>query len=99
MPPSPLLWQFWIDRGGTFTDIVAKAPGGGLITRKLLSESAAYADAALAGIRAILTEAEGLAQGAPLPAERIEIVKLGTTIATNTLLTRTGARTLLAITA
>ena len=93
-----MLWQFWIDRGGTFTDIVARSPAGDLVTRKLLSESAAYPDAALAGIRAILTDAEGLAQAAPLPTDRIEVVKLGTTIATNTLLTRTGAPTLLAIT-
>ncbi len=91
-------WQFWIDRGGTFTDIVARAPDGALTTRKLLSESSAYTDAALAGMREILAEAEGLAQDAPLPAHRIEVVKLGTTIATNTLLTRTGTPTLLAIT-
>jgi 5-oxoprolinase (ATP-hydrolysing) len=105
--PSPLtrrqenlmLWQFWIDRGGTFTDVVARTPGGGIVTRKLLSENpAAYADAAIAGMRAILSEHEGLAQDAPFPAARIEVIKLGTTIATNALLTRTGAPTVLAIT-
>ncbi|MHB1205836.1 MAG: hydantoinase B/oxoprolinase family protein [Rhodospirillaceae bacterium] len=94
-----MLWQFWIDRGGTFTDIVARAPDGEIITRKLLSENpSAYRDAAIAGIRAILTEREGLAQGAPLPADRIEVIKLGTTIATNALLTRAGEPTVLAVT-
>ena len=91
-------WQFWIDRGGTFTDIVARSPAGDIVTRKLLSESAAYPDAGLAGIRSILETHEGLAQGAALPADKIDVVKIGTTIATNTLLTRTGAPTVLAIT-
>ncbi len=91
-------WQFWIDRGGTFTDIVARSPKGSIVTRKLLSESRAYPDAALAGIRDVLAEHEGLAQDAPLPADRIAVVKIGTTIATNTLLTRSGAPTVLAIT-
>ncbi len=91
-------WQFWIDRGGTFTDVVARSPKGEIVTRKLLSESSAYPDAALAGIREILGAHEGLAQDAPLPGDKIDVVKIGTTIATNTLLTRTGAPTVLAIT-
>jgi 5-oxoprolinase (ATP-hydrolysing) len=89
-------WQFWIDRGGTFTDIVARAPDGALITRKLLSENPGrYRDAAIAGIREIL----GLAQGAPLPAQAIDAIKMGTTVATNALLERKGERTVLVITA
>ncbi len=80
-------WQFWIDRGGTFTDIVGQRPDGTLITHKLLSENAGqYADAALAGIRDLL----GVARNAPIPAERIDAVKMGTTIATNALLERKG---------
>src|SRR5262249_32938419 len=83
-------WQFWIDRGGTFTDIVARRPDGALVTHKLLSENPeSYDDAALAGMRELL----GLAPGAPLPAERIEAVKMGTTVATNALLERKGDRT------
>jgi 5-oxoprolinase (ATP-hydrolysing) len=89
-------WQFWIDRGGTFTDIVARAPDGSLRTQKLLSESPdQYADAAVEGIRRIL----GLDKGAPIPSAAIAAVKMGTTVATNALLERRGARTLLAITA
>ncbi|HEY2036555.1 MAG TPA: hydantoinase B/oxoprolinase family protein [Steroidobacteraceae bacterium] len=89
-------WQFWIDRGGTFTDIVARAPDGSLLTQKLLSENPdQYADAAVAGIRRIL----GLTADAPLPADAIAAVKMGTTVATNALLERRGVRTLLAITA
>ncbi|NTV95101.1 MAG: 5-oxoprolinase, partial [Thiobacillus sp.] len=89
-------WQFWIDRGGTFTDIVARAPDGGLIQRKLLSENPdRYPDAALAGIRDIL----GLAGDARIPEGRIESVKMGTTVGTNALLTRTGEATLLVTTA
>jgi 5-oxoprolinase (ATP-hydrolysing) len=89
-------WQFWIDRGGTFTDIVARAPDGALITRKVLSEdSARYADAAVYGLRAIL----GLAPDAPIPVADIEAIKVGTTVATNALLERKGARTALAVTA
>lgn len=66
-------WQFWIDRGGTFTDIVAQRPDGALITHKLLSENAAqYDDAALAGMRDLL----GVARGAPIPDERIAAVKM-----------------------
>jgi len=84
-------WQFWIDRGGTFTDIVARRPDGGLATHKLLSENPGrYADAAIAGIKHFL--------GEPLPAEKIESVKMGTTVATNALLERKGERTALFIT-
>jgi 5-oxoprolinase (ATP-hydrolysing) len=87
-------WQFWIDRGGTFTDIVARDPHGRLSTRKLLSENPdRYPDAALAGIRAVL----GLAPQAPIPAGLIESVKMGTTVATNALLERRGERTLLVV--
>src|SRR5260221_13266675 len=88
-------WQFWIDRGGTFTDIVARRPDGALLTDKLLSENPErYRDAALQGIRDLL----GLEPRDPLPAERIEAIKMGTTVATNALLERKGERTLLAIT-
>ncbi|MEH6434144.1 hydantoinase B/oxoprolinase family protein [Massilia sp. DD77] len=88
-------WQFWIDRGGTFTDIVARRPDGRLVTHKLLSENPEhYRDAAVAGIRHLLG-AEG---GAPVPVECIEAVKMGTTVATNALLERKGERTVLAIT-
>jgi 5-oxoprolinase (ATP-hydrolysing) len=88
-------WQFWIDRGGTFTDIVARDPDGRLHARKLLSENpGAYDDAALEGIRRFL----GVPSGAPIPAERIAAVKMGTTVATNALLERKGERTLLVIT-
>lgn len=87
-------WQFWIDRGGTFTDVVARAPDGTLSTAKLLSENPErYPDAAIAGIRSIL----GIPPDAPLPADRIEVVKMGTTVATNALLERKGARTLLLV--
>jgi 5-oxoprolinase (ATP-hydrolysing) len=88
-------WQFWIDRGGTFTDIVARQPDGRLVTHKLLSDNPSrYADAAVAGIRALL----GLTADDPIPAERIEAVRMGTTVATNALLERKGARTALVIT-
>jgi 5-oxoprolinase (ATP-hydrolysing) len=88
-------WQFWIDRGGTFTDIVAKRPDGSLITHKLLSENPEqYCDAAVAGIRHLL----GIENGAPIPIERIEVVKMGTTVATNALLERKGEPTVLFIT-
>ena len=87
-------WQFWIDRGGTFTDIVARDPQGALATKKLLSENPArYQDAAIAGIRAFLQ----LAPDAPIPPNAIETVKMGTTVATNALLERKGARCLLLI--
>ncbi|MBI3514052.1 MAG: 5-oxoprolinase, partial [Proteobacteria bacterium] len=88
-------WQFWVDRGGTFTDIVARPPDGSLVTCKLLSEDPGrYRDAVLAGIRRLL----GVAPDAPIPADAVEAVKLGTTVATNALLERTGERTVLAIT-
>ena len=88
-------WQFWIDRGGTFTDIVARRPDGQLQTHKLLSEAPGrYADAALAGMRELM----GLDPNAPLPAERIETLKMGTTLGTNALLERKGARVALVIT-
>lgn len=88
-------WQFWIDRGGTFTDIVARRPDGQLVTHKLLSENPEqYRDAAVAGIRHLL----GVAAGDPLPAARVEAVKMGTTVATNALLERKGEPTALAIT-
>src|SRR5437870_10030242 len=92
---QPGRWQFWIDRGGTFTDIVARLPNGTLLTHKLLSENPErYRDAAVAGIRELL----GVAPGAPIPAAKIEAVKMGTTVATNALLERKGERTVLAIT-
>ncbi len=94
-PDTPARWQFWIDRGGTFTDIVARRPDGTLVTRKLLSENPGrYRDAAVAGIRDLLR----LAPGAPLPADAIEAVKMGTTVATNALLERKGEPTLLVVT-
>ena len=88
-------WQFWIDRGGTFTDLVARLPDGTYATHKVLSENPErYQDAALHGIRELL----GLAADAPIPAEKIEVVKMGTTVATNALLERKGDRTALVIT-
>ncbi|MBK9117069.1 MAG: hydantoinase B/oxoprolinase family protein [Betaproteobacteria bacterium] len=88
-------WQFWVDRGGTFTDIVARRPDGTLTTAKLLSENPErYRDAAVHGIRELL----GLAPGAPIPAGAIDAVKMGTTVATNALLERRGSRTALVIT-
>jgi 5-oxoprolinase (ATP-hydrolysing) len=88
-------WQFWIDRGGTFTDIVARKPDGSLATHKLLSENPEqYPDAALAGIRHLLD----VAPGAPIPVEHIEAVKMGTTVATNALLERKGEPVALFIT-
>ncbi|HEY8267728.1 MAG TPA: hydantoinase B/oxoprolinase family protein [Xanthobacteraceae bacterium] len=87
-------WDFWIDRGGTFTDVVARSPDGSLVARKLLSESPAYRDAAVQGIREVL----GLKPGAPIPKDTIGAVKMGTTVATNALLERKGERTLLLIT-
>ena len=92
-------WHFWIDRGGTFTDIAARTPAGGLITKKLLSENPrVYDDAAVAGMRAILAEHAGLTDDAPFPAGDIASIKMGTTVATNALLTRTGAATVFAVT-
>ncbi|MEV2217777.1 hydantoinase B/oxoprolinase family protein [Streptomyces sp. NPDC050997] len=82
-------WQFWVDRGGTFTDIVARRPDGRLLTHKLLSDNPArYSDAAVAGVRALLGDS-------PDP---VEAVRMGTTVATNALLERKGERTLLVIT-
>jgi len=92
---GPGLWQFWIDRGGTFTDVVAKRPDGAVLTHKLLSENPErYADAAVQGIRDLL----GLRPGEAIPTARIGAVKMGTTVATNALLERKGERVLLAIT-
>jgi 5-oxoprolinase (ATP-hydrolysing) len=88
-------WQFWIDRGGTFTDIVARRPDGSLVTHKLLSEDPGhYEDAALAGIRELL----GVPRARAIPAERIAEVRMGTTLATNALLERKGESTALFIT-
>jgi 5-oxoprolinase (ATP-hydrolysing) len=88
-------WDFWIDRGGTFTDIVGRAPDGALTAHKLLSENPeAYADAAVQGIRDLL----GLRTGDAIPPGRVGAVKMGTTVATNALLERKGERTLLLIT-
>jgi 5-oxoprolinase (ATP-hydrolysing) len=88
-------WQFWIDRGGTFTDVVGRAPGGEMHTLKLLSENPEqYRDAAVEGIRRLL----GLQAGEPITPERVECVKMGTTVATNALLERKGDRTLLVTT-
>jgi len=87
-------WQFWIDRGGTFTDIVAVAPDGALRTLKLLSEHPErYQDAAVAGIKSIL----GVELRARIPAGAVDVIKMGTTVATNALLERKGARTLLVV--
>jgi 5-oxoprolinase (ATP-hydrolysing) len=88
-------WQFYIDRGGTFTDIVAKTPAGNLVVEKLLSENPEqYQDAPIQGIRNIL----GLAPDKPIPTGQIEVVKMGTTVATNALLERKGDRLVLLIT-
>ncbi|MDT3680455.1 MAG: hydantoinase B/oxoprolinase family protein [Burkholderiaceae bacterium] len=88
-------WQFWIDRGGTFTDIVGRRPDGTLATAKLLSENPGqYEDAAVEGIRRML----GIGEGQSVGPERVEVVKMGTTVATNALLERTGEPLLLAVT-
>ena len=85
-------WQFWIDRGGTFTDVVARRPDGALVTRKLLSDNPEhYRDAAIQGIRELL----GTAPDAPVAG--VDSVKMGTTVATNALLERKGDRTLLVV--
>jgi len=95
MTTKPQRWQFWIDRGGTFTDIVGRTPEGELRTLKLLSENPEqYADAAVEGIRRLL----GLKPGEAITAERVDCVKMGTTVATNALLERKGERTLLVTT-
>src|SRR5262245_48009474 len=91
---SPQPWDFWIDRGGTFTDIVGRRTDGTLVPRKLLSENpGAYSDAAVQGIRDLL----GLKAGEAIPPGRVGAVKMGTTVATNALLERKGERTLLLI--
>ena len=80
-------WQFWIDRGGTFTDVVGRRPDGSLLTTKLLSQNPEqYRDAAVAGIRRLL----GLGPFEPVTPDRVEVVKMGTTVATNALLERKG---------
>jgi 5-oxoprolinase (ATP-hydrolysing) len=87
-------WQFWIDRGGTFTDVVARTPDGRFLTHKLLSEHPErYRDAAIQGMRDLL----GIVAGEPLPVARIAAVKMGTTVGTNALLERTGERTVLVV--
>ena len=89
-------WQFWIDRGGTFTDVVARRPDGDVVSHKLLSENPEqYDDAALEAIRQLLGVAD---PDAPIPAANIQSVKMGTTVATNALLERQGERTVLVIT-
>src|SRR5882757_6524966 len=88
-------WDFWIDRGGTFTDVIGRRPDGSLTAHKLLSENPeAYRDAAVEGIRNLL----GLRPGEPIPEGLVGAVKMGTTVATNALLERKGERTLLLIT-
>ena len=94
-PAGKNRWQFWIDRGGTFTDVVGKRPDGSLVTHKLLSDNPEqYRDAAVAGIRHLL----GLQPGEPVTPELVECVKMGTTVATNALLERKGEATLLVTT-
>ena len=84
-------WQFWIDRGGTFTDIVSKSPKGELKTHKLLSENPTqYKDAAIQGIRDLLS----LKNKESIPVHQIDSIKMGTTVATNALLERKGEKTL-----
>src|SRR5207247_524456 len=90
--PDGGAWEFWIDRGGTFTDVIGRRPDGTLTAHKLLSENPeAYGDAALQGMRDLL----GLKPGERFPADAIGAVKMGTTVATNALLERKGARTAL----
>ncbi|MEL3950490.1 hydantoinase B/oxoprolinase family protein [Streptomyces sp. LNU-CPARS28] len=94
-------WQFWVDRGGTFTDVVGRRPDGGLLTHKLLSDNPArYADAAVAGIRELLTRAgeQGAEPTSGADDVRIDSVRMGTTVATNALLERKGEPTALVIT-
>ncbi|HEY3697279.1 hydantoinase B/oxoprolinase family protein [Phenylobacterium sp.] len=88
-------WSFWIDRGGTFTDVIGRDPDGREVTAKLLSASPAHEDAAVAGMRRML----GAAEGEPFPAGRVAAIKMGTTVATNALLERRGAKTLFVTTA
>ncbi len=92
---TPTGWCFWIDRGGTFTDVVALSPQGEVVTRKLLSaHPERYKDAAIQGIRDLL----GVGPGEPLPADRVASVKMGTTVATNALLERRGEAVALVVT-
>ena len=94
-PDGTKRWQFWIDRGGTFTDIIGQRPDGGIVVHKLLSENPdRYSDAPIQGIRDVM----GIPRGTPIPAEQIAVVKMGTTVATNALLERKGDRTLLLMT-
>ena len=88
------LWSFWIDRGGTFTDVIARADDGQEVSLKLLPASPAYADAAVEAMRRVL----GAKAGEPFPAARVRAIKMGTTVATNALLERAGAKTLLVVT-
>ena len=87
-------WSFSIDRGGTFTDVIGRAPDGQVQTLKLLSSSPSYEDAAVEAMRRLL----GVAPGAPFPASRVAAIRMGTTVATNALLERKGAKTLLVTT-
>src|SRR5207253_10731418 len=88
-------WDFWIDRGGTFTDVIARAPDGTLVAHKLLSENPeSYRDAAVQGIRDLMR----LDADEPIPQAQIGAIKMGTTVATNALLERKGERTLLLVT-
>ena len=87
-------WSFWIDRGGTFTDVIARSADGEEVSLKLLSASPAYEDAAVEAMRRVL----GAGADQPFPAERVTAIKMGTTVATNALLERAGARTLLVTT-
>lgn len=88
-------WHFWIDRGGTFTDVIGRDPEGRVHALKVLSDNpGAYEDAALEGIRRLL----GLGSTDPIPSEQIATVKMGTTVATNALLERKGEPTVLVIT-
>ena len=84
------VWSFWIDRGGTFTDVIGRNSAGRIQSLKLLSASDAYDDAAVEGMRQML----GVASAAPFPADRVDAIKMGTTVATNALLERKGAHTL-----
>ena len=94
--PDEASWTFWIDRGGTFTDVVAIGPDGRLVTHKLLSDNPRrYPDAAVQGIRDVL----GLSDDDPIPTEAIAEVRMGTTVATNALLERRGEPTVLVTTA
>ena len=88
-------WEFWIDRGGTFTDVLGRDGESVIHTAKLLSASAAYEDAAVEAMRRLL----GVAPDAPFPAARVAAIRMGTTVATNALLERKGARTLFVTTA